>query len=352
MMDNTSPPETNIRRRISRTMIDNAAADNACLLLTSAIKYRTQLGHPRFLLCVHLRSRIEDKWEECKCIAEDGLIDDESGAIIAPPFVPRVPCALQFADKRHCLGFVVMSETEDIECAIHFVSPQILFADWSSFTEGQVLQKLLKISPSSMPALWGRASTVLRDEFEGFTTDFFHAFGFAQCHIDQVIALSRKHGFYCEKIAALANSGSASGVVFCFETPEHPLFAFAFYRVCKHAPVARRSACLLEIQYMLTDLPRRQIGTQLLHMCVRVAQDRFPGRDVMVEIESKRSQAAEKFWFDSGRFVRYPAEGDSGVVSGSNRYPPSHLLEILEVQDDVGEQMLSLFDDNLELVSP
>lgn len=158
-------------------------------------------------------------------------------------------------------------------------------------------------------------------------------------HIDRIISLARKEEFYLDQIRGLCQERKTPGLCLL---ENNALVAFTFYSVAKWQRPMRdvsgrsfKTACL-KIDYLLvsSEHRRQNIGSQILTILLAIANDEFPGHQIVAEVESKPREPAMRFWFSRQRFHREAAQ-PGRPVPGSRSYAAHPLLEALDLVDDM-----------------
>ena len=188
---------------------------------------------------------------------------------------------------------------------------------------------LSRVSPVEQAIRWNSAAIFLTNSYYGEQSFVVcDAIGGSKqdlCTRGEVVDLCRENNFYVDQIRGLLEAEEVTGMVYRSGV-DHTVVAFILFNVNNHMPVSNRKACAVQIHYALVRSDHRgcDLGTSLLNWTLDEAATKFPGCAVLIEVESKPTEGAMRFWFDKQNFQ--PDASPAGApVPGLKTIIPSHL---------------------------
>jgi len=152
-------------------------------------------------------------------------------------------------------------------------------------------------------------------------------------HATAVVDLAREENFYVDNIRGITQDpGELIGLL---TFSPSCLIAFSFFRLTTYMPIRNHSTCLVDLKYILVShrMQRMNVGSALLDRIRVHAEEKFPGANILVEVESKPSTSAKRFWFKTNGFVEEQGVSEEKVIPGSRTYDPMPLLAHLGIRD-------------------
>jgi len=196
---------------------------------------------------------------------------------------------------------------------------------------------LSRISPVEQSIRWNLATTFLTNSYYGEQSFcIINIIGGSKQDLStraDVVDFCRENNFYVDQIRGFLEAEKVTGVVYR-SCDDQSIVAFILFDVTNHLPINNRKACAVHIHYALVRSDRRgcDLGTKLLYWSLDEAATKFPGCTILVEVESKPTEGAMRFWFDKQNFQR-DASPDGAPVPGLKSITPSHFWSKLgEIQ--------------------
>lgn len=178
-------------------------------------------------------------------------------------------------------------------------------------------------------------------------------------HSARIMQLCREEGnFFLPQVEAICDSSSGFGqsdtkvgLVFVSakmgddkqwcSAANAPVIGFAFFSLGPYRSIGGRQTCHIHLHYLLVSSQTRGqgVGSQMLdHVRLR-AETKYPGHTILVDLESKNTPGAKKFWFTAQGFqIEANTNDPTGPVPGSKVYAPHFLLQELGTIRNEGVQ--------------